>query len=210
MIPEQAAGVAAFDTHLLLAIIVPFVPLAQNCVVVTGVFPVRIELESLKGSKGAFKHVYAPGELDFTDSRVRLTGSPEVSGSLAVKGKELGVQGKLRAQAEVDCDRCLKSVAVPIDTHFSLRYLTQKEYESTAAVELEEPDLIVSIYDGEVLDVDALVGEQLLLAVPDYQLCREDCRGLCAQCGADRNSNQCGHEELEVDPRWESLRNLRS
>jgi len=171
---------------------------------------VRIELDSLTGSKGAFKHVYAPGELDFTDSRVRLTGLPEVSGSLALKGKELGVQGKLRAQAEVDCDRCLTSVAVPVETHFSLRYLTQVDYESAEAVELEEPDLIVSIFDGEVLDVDALVREQLLLAVPDYQLCREDCRGLCPQCGGDRNSNQCGHEEAVVDPRWESLKNLRS
>jgi uncharacterized protein len=171
---------------------------------------VRIELDSLSGSKGAFAHVYAPGELDFTDTRVRLTGLPEVSGSLALRGKELVVRGKLRAQAEVDCDRCLTSVAVPIDTHFNLQYLTQVDYESTAAVELDEPDLIVSIFDGEILDVDELVQEQLLLAVPDYQLCREDCRGLCPQCGGDRNSNQCGHEESEIDPRWEGLSNLRS
>jgi uncharacterized protein len=174
------------------------------------VFAVRIELDSLKGSKGAFAHAYAPGELDFTDSRVRLTSLPEVSGSLALKGKELLVRGKLIAQAEVDCDRCLKPVALPIDTHFNLRYLTQEEYESSTAVELEEPDLIVSIFDGEVLDVDALVQEQTLLAVPDYQLCREDCRGLCPECGGDRNSNQCGHEESEIDPRWASLRNLSS
>jgi uncharacterized protein len=171
---------------------------------------VRIELESLTGLKGAFAHVYGPGELDFTDSRVRLTGLPEVSGSLALRGKELLVKGKLKAQAEVDCDRCLTPVAVPIDSHFNLQYLTREDYESSVAVELDEPDLIVSIFDGETLDVDELVREQLLLSVPDYSFCREDCQGLCPVCGANRNSKQCDHQDADNDPRWAALKHLQS
>jgi uncharacterized protein len=171
---------------------------------------VRIELDSLAGSKSAFAHVYVPGELEFTDTRVRLTSLPEVSGSLVLKGRELFVQGKLKAQAEVDCDRCLTPVAVPIDTRFNLRYLTRQDYESTATVELDEPDLIVSVFDGETLDVDELVGEQLLLSVPDYTLCRQECQGLCPVCGANRNSQRCDHQDAEGDPRWAALKNLRS
>jgi uncharacterized protein len=94
---------------------------------------------------------------------------------------------------------------VPIDSHFNLQYLTREDYESSAAVELDEPDLIVSIFDGETLDVDELVREQLLLSVPDYSLCREDCQGLCPVCGANRNSKQCDHQDADVDPRWEGL-----
>ena len=170
---------------------------------------VRIELESLAGSKGAFKHAYAPGELDFSDERVRLSGAPEVSGTLLLKGKRVLLHGRLAARAEVDCDRCLQPVEVPVDAQFSLQYITRLEYDSSEAVELEETDLTVSVFDSETIDIDELVREQVLLAVPERTLCREDCKGLCPACGADRNLKPCGCESAETDPRWAALKNLR-
>ena len=169
----------------------------------------RIELESLAGSKGAFAHVYAPGELEFKDDRVRLDGSQEVSGTLVLKGHRLLLHGRLTARAEVDCDRCLQLVRVPVEAQFSLQYMTRKEYESSQAVELEETDMTVSVFDGEAIEIDELVREQVLLAVPERILCREDCKGLCPTCGADRNLKPCGCESVETDPRWAALNDLR-
>ena len=169
----------------------------------------RIEIDSLAGSKGVFTHVYAPGELDFRDDRVRLAGSPQVSGQLALKGNRVLVHGRLAAQTQVDCDRCLRLVDVPVETQFSLQYVTRLEYESAEAVELEDADLTVSVFDGELIDIDELVREQLLLAVPERTLCREDCQGLCPACGSDRNLKDCGCEIKETDPRWAALRRLR-
>ena len=169
----------------------------------------RIELDSLARSKGAFAHVYAPEELDLNDDRVRLSGSPEVSGTLVLKGKRLLLYGHLAARAQVDCDRCLRLVEIPVEAQFSLQYVTRLEYESSQAVELEEEDLTVSVFDGEGIDIDDLVREQVLLAVPERTLCREDCKGLCPTCGADRNLKPCGCESAETDPRWAALKNLR-
>ena len=169
----------------------------------------RIELDSLAGAKAAFAHVYAPGELEFSDDRVHLSESPEVFGQLVRKGTRLLLQGRLAARGQVDCDRCLRLVDVPVAAQFSLQYVTRVEYESSQAVELEEPDMTVSIFDGEAIDIDEVVREQILLAVPDRTLCREDCKGLCPTCGADRNLKECGCESAELDPRWAALKTLR-
>ena len=170
----------------------------------------RIELERLTGSKGAFAHVYAPGELDFSDERVRLSGSPKVSGTFVLTGERLWIHGHLAAGAEVDCDRCLQPVEVPVDAQFSLQYVTRLEYDLSQAAELEETDLTVSLFDGETIDVDELLREQILLAVPEQTLCLEGCKGLCPGCGADQNLKQCGCEGADTDPRWAALKKLGS
>lgn len=170
---------------------------------------VQIEIDSIVGSRGALAHVYAPGELIFEDDRVRLCGPPEVSGQLVLRGKRVLLQGRLVAQAEVDCDRCLRVVDLAVESQFSLQYLTRVEYESSQAVELEDEDMTVSVFDGEVIDIDELVREQVLLAIPERNLCREDCKGLCPTCGIDRNLSDCGCESAELDPRWAALKNLR-
>jgi uncharacterized protein len=59
------------------------------------------------------------------------------------------------------------------------------------------------------LDLRPAIREQWILAAPTFALCREDCRGFCARCGADLNAgpHECVHEE--ADPRWEALRKLK-
>ena len=169
---------------------------------------VRIEIDSLEGRSGAFAHVYETGELDFNDDRVRLLGPPEISGRVVRKGHQLLLNGRLSAQAQVECDRCLKSIEVPVRTDFSLQYVTAKEYEALHAAELEESDLALAIFDGEFIDVDEIVREQVLLAVPTRTLCREECKGFCPACGVDRNLKECSCQTEGSDPRWAGLKEL--
>jgi len=172
------------------------------------VFVVRIELDSLEGTSGAFAHVYQDDELEFNDERVRLLEPPEISGRIGRNGNEVILSGRLTARAEVDCDRCLKSVEVPVRTEFSLPYVTGSEYESRQTAELEETDLTLSVFDGEGIDLDEIVREQLLLAVPTRSLCNEDCKGFCPVCGGDQNLKECGCQTKEIDPRWAGLKEL--
>ena len=62
------------------------------------------------------------------------------------------------------------------------------------------------IYESDLLDITEPVRESLLLAVPLQALCREDCRGLCPVCGADRNEGDCGCDTTSVDPRLAALK----
>jgi len=169
----------------------------------------RIELENLEGGKGDFAHVYNPEDLNPVDERVKLGGPARVNGKIRLAGNEVFVNGHVDIQAQVECDRCLKPVEIPVSADFELEYITGSEYESSGVAELTEAEMSVSVFDGEAVDVDEIVKEQILLSVPTRMLCREDCKGICPQCGTDRNTGECNCVTEEIDPRWAALKNLK-
>ena len=168
----------------------------------------RIELASLEGARAGFAHSYAEGELVLEEDRLRVLQPPTVSGEICREGRRLHAQGRVIARVQVECDRCLRLIEFPVDSGFELEYVTQEDYQAQQAIELTEDDLDLSVFDGEVIDIDALVTEEILLAVPDHILCKEDCKGICPGCGADRNSVECGCETTGADPRWAGLKEL--
>ncbi len=168
----------------------------------------RIDLTSLENSAGSFAYSYGPEELVLNDERLKILEPPQVHGRLVLKDQEVVLTGDVAAVLEVDCDRCLKAVSLPVETSFDLKYLTGQEYRTLNTAELKEEDLSVAVFDGEVIDIDEVVREQLLLSVPTHVLCDQACKGLCSVCGADRNSVICNCEQAEVDPRWAPLKGL--
>jgi uncharacterized protein len=169
----------------------------------------RIELENLEGGKGDFAHVYNPDELNPVDEGVKLTAPATVNGRIRLAGNEVFVNGHVDTRTQVECDRCLKTIELPVNADFELEYITGNEYESSEVAELTEAEMSVSVFDGHALDVDEIVKEQILLAVPTRMLCREDCKGICPECGTDRNTGECNCETKEIDPRWAALKNLK-
>jgi len=168
----------------------------------------RIELENLQGGKSDFAHVYQPEDLNPVDERVSLTQPANVSGKVRLAGNEVFVNGHVETRAQVECDRCLQPIETPVNTDFALEYIPGSEYESGGAAELTEAEMSVSVFDGEAIDVDEIVKEQILLAVPTRMLCREDCKGICPECGADRNKGDCNCATNDIDPRWAALKDL--
>jgi uncharacterized protein len=170
----------------------------------------RIELASLENGKGTFAHTYALDELKLADDRVTLQEPSAVSGNIRQAGGRVHVSGQVKGRAQAECDRCLKLVELPIDSHFKLEYVTAEDYRAQQVVELTEEDLDLSVFDGVAIDIDELVTEEVLLAVPDQVLCCEGCKGMCAVCGVNKNSVNCQCEATEIDPRWAELKKLMS
>ena len=168
----------------------------------------RIELENLEGSKGDFAHVYQPDELNPVDERVSLIAPAAVNGKVRLSGNEVFVNGHVETRAQVECDRCLKPVELPVNVDFTLEYISDSDYESIETAELTEAEMSVSVFDGAAIDVDEIVKEQILLAVPTRMLCREDCKGICPECGTYRNTGECTCVTNDIDPRWAALKNL--
>ncbi|HEY0386746.1 MAG TPA: DUF177 domain-containing protein [Pyrinomonadaceae bacterium] len=169
----------------------------------------RIEVDELAGGAKPFAHTYEPEELILDEERARLIEAPQVRGSASLSGNEVHLRGQVTARAEVDCDRCLKAIEAPIETEFDVTYIPASAYAAHETAELQEADLLLSVYEGDEIDVDEIVREQILLALPARALCREECKGLCPVCGSDRNLNGCECEEKETDPRWSALKDLR-
>ena len=169
----------------------------------------RIELENLEGGKGDFAHVYRPEDLNPVDERISLTGPASISGKVRLSGHEVFVNGHVETRVQVECDRCLQQVELPVNSDFSLEYITGSDYESSQVAELTEAEMSVAVFDGKALDVDEIVKEQVVLAVPTRMLCREDCKGICPECGVDRNTGECSCVTDDIDPRWAALKNLK-
>ena len=169
----------------------------------------RIELEKLEGGKGDFARVYQPEELDPVDERITLIEPAVIRGTVKRAGNEVFVNGHVETRVQLECDRCLKSVELPVSADFALEYIPGVDYESSSVAALSEDELSVSVFDGEAIDVDEIVKEQVLLAVPARTLCREDCKGICPECGIDRNTGDCNCIPNEIDPRWAALKNLK-
>jgi uncharacterized protein len=87
--------------------------------------------------------------------------------------------------------------------------VAEEDYAASRSEDLSQDDLLIAVHDGTVLDLDALVQEQLLLAVPSHLLCRVDCRGLCPYCGGNRNETECSCTAAQTDPRWAALKSLK-
>ena len=94
------------------------------------------------------------------------------------------------------CARCTKPVEHPVSFDLRLRLVEE------AASEGEEDE---AVYTGTRLDLSEQARQALLLSLPFKLLCREDCAGLCPQCGADLNSGACGCGGKQMDPRWAAL-----
>ena len=170
----------------------------------------RIKLDKLEERGGKFERLYDAEELPLDDPEVRLVEPAEVSGRIRREGTEVALRGQLQAKLEVVCGRCLQPVELPISADFSERFVRDVSWAAEEQHELQPEDLNISVFDGEGLELDELVREELLLAVPVNVLCRDDCKGLCPSCGIDRNLNTCQCEIEEVDSRWQKLKELQS
>jgi uncharacterized protein len=169
----------------------------------------RIDLKNLEGGKGDFARVYQPDELDPVDERIQLIAPVAINGKVRLAGNEVFVKGHVETGAQVECDRCLQGVELPVSSDFALEYVSDSEYGSGAVIaELTEAEMSVSVFEGEAIDVEEIVKEQILLAVPTRMLCREDCKGICPECGTDLNMGDCSCPMDDIDPRWAALKNL--
>ena len=168
----------------------------------------RIEVDRLKELGGKFAEFYEVGSLELDDQEIRLTTAAEVNGRVRRSGDEVELRGELHTTVESVCSRCLKPVALPIDAEFDERFVPAVSWRAEEQHELQEEDLNLAVFDGEAIELDDLIREEILLAMPSQVLCRADCRGLCPICGIDRNTRTCECEATQVDERWEKLKEL--
>lgn len=107
------------------------------------------------------------------------------------------------------CQRCLGEVTEEVAEDVDLFVQRHEPGAEVLERELQDEDLGILVVDDEVLDLGPVLEEQVQLNVPMRPLCREECRGLCPTCGADRNDGDCGCRDEASDPRWAGLAVLR-
>jgi len=168
----------------------------------------RIQLENAEEPGGRFSHTYEDGELAFDELDFRVCEPVRVNGQIRRKSGQLEIKGELHSKVAIPCGRCLKNVELPVDVEFAERFAESVSWRNEEQHELTREDLDLGLVD-EAIELDDLVKEEILLALPGHVLCSENCKGICSNCGADRNLAGCECEARQVDARWEKLKDLR-
>ena len=133
---------------------------------------------------------------------VVLAGPVRVTGRLQAAGAgRFYWKGSLRTQVGGECRRCL--APVPLAVTADIRALFTQDPDAQ-----EDPDSYPLAHDATQIDLRPAVREELLLAVPQWVVCRADCRGLCPRCGKDLNAGPCGCPPAR-DLRWQALAALK-
>jgi uncharacterized protein len=146
-------------------------------------------------------------------------GHGEADLELYADGAHAFAAGTFRGELTVACSRCINPVTLHIDEKLRVTFLPRHEMpedddaaapadDAEDGAEVNEDDLDVFPFDGERIDLEPLFREQFVLAIPFAPLCAEDCKGLCPQCGIDRNTASCTCEP-PIDPRLAALKGLK-
>ena len=160
------------------------------------------ELGRRPGSMRTF-HFQAPAPSDLGIELVGVpTGSPlEVDVRLEAVVEGVLATGTAWATLVGECARCLDPIEDEIEVALQELYV----YPESGAGEDEASRL-----DGEFLDLEQILRDSVVLALPFQPVCRPDCLGLCLECGA-RLQDDPGHAHDDgVDPRWAILSALKT
>jgi len=133
---------------------------------------------------------------------------------LYADGTHAFASGTFKGFLMVACSRCVGPVRLDLDEKLRVTFMPpgempeEEEAEGDEGPEVREEDLDVFAFDGERIDLEPVLREQFVLAVPYAPLCSETCKGLCPQCGIDLNTGTCACEK-PVDPRLAALKGLK-
>lgn len=173
-----------------------------------------LDLSRLRGGGGRIDRQDPPDAFDSTAEDFRVV-TPVVFGADVQKDREkVRLVGRLTAELELPCSRCLEQFRVSVDTPIDLLFLPASGETSAENVDdddrqLSQDDANASFYEDETIDLAQVMREQFYLALPMKPLCREDCQGLCPVCGINRNTATCSCQAEWVDPRMDALRRYR-
>jgi len=123
--------------------------------------------------------------------------------------KDIRLKGRLSTGLDLQCARCLEPVKQDVKREFELLYRPLGADAGRDELSVTDAEAEIGYYQGNGIELEDVLREQVLLALPLKITCRPDCKGLCPQCGKNLNQEQCSCTRELEDPRWAALKEVR-
>jgi uncharacterized protein len=167
-----------------------------------------LDLTRYRQPEGHFSRTFQPGDVAQAGDAYRIV-APVVLDFEIFKDKErFRLVGTVKSELELSCSRCLEPYRLAVDASFDQRFLPAAEMANADEREIQDEDVEISYYRDDQIDLNELLREQFYLALPMKPLCSEECKGLCPQCGINRNTGTCTCATEWEDPRLAALKGL--
>jgi uncharacterized protein len=151
------------------------------------------------------RHFY---KFDVPASEIKLSaeflGNLKVGVQLEKTKNQIFITSSIECSHNSQCDRCLKNFEQTLTAKYNMSYVYDIEHKD----EYDEDVVTVITKEVDIIDITRDVREYLLLAVPFKNICKEECKGLCAHCGKDLNIETCECETKSIEPRWLELKKV--
>jgi uncharacterized protein len=167
-----------------------------------------LNLARIRAAQERFEKTYAPEAVTAEGDTFSVVAPAELAFDIFKDKDKFRLEGRVTSTLELPCGRCLEAYPLAVDAAFDLRYQPRSTNTGEGEQSVEEDDLTTAFYDNEEIDLGQLVREQFYLALPMKPLCRDECKGLCPQCGTNLNRGTCGCSPEWQDPRLAVLRTL--
>ena len=170
-----------------------------------------LSIKEMEVRKVRFVETFEPGQIDFQDVDVEQAGPLTIDGVaelLANSDGEVRIRGKLSVVMKSVCDRCLGDALYPLNADLDLFYRPDSYIARDEEIKIDEGEAEIGFYQGEGMELEDILREQVLLLLPMQKICREDCKGICPVCGKNRNEAACQCKVETADDRWKALRDI--
>lgn len=161
----------------------------------------KISIQNLKQGLSSFSEKITA---DFIDSKYSIYYPNDFFVHVELDKIERDFRARIlmKSVAEYVCDRCLQDFKIGIE-------LQQEQiYKTSSAMADTDEDIIILSADAIDIDLTDVLNEMVILNHPIKMLCKEDCKGICPNCGTDLNKNDCQCKKADSDQRWDELRKL--
>ena len=150
-------------------------------------------------------HLSEPGsKLELPEEQLTIRSDVNVDLTIDRIGSLITARGDVSAVLVFSCARCLEPFELEVTAEFAaVIRMGRNDYR------LEDEEDTPVEFGDDWISFTPSVRESLILATPMKPLCRDDCRGLCQQCGINLNESHCSCPDKESDPRWGALKMLK-
>lgn len=161
-----------------------------------------INFSDLLSKKNRKKEISLSFELEpfeFEGEEIRAIEKVDVKGVAISEKDVILIEASIKTKLKLNCSRCLDTFIYPIDIDIEERFTKSKE--------LQDDEELIFVED-DTLDIIQIVENCIISTLPIKRLCKEDCKGLCSVCGANKNVENCSCLDYDVDVRLAKLREL--
>ena len=160
-----------------------------------------ILINEIQKGAGSWMNYEAAEELESSD--LTLDGPVELQLKVTNAETRLLVQGTAKGSVSLECARCNEEFHLPLELDIEESFVREDSPEAdVSGIDAYE----VLTYKEDRLVLDEMLRQNFLAAVPMQPICRNSqCKGMCDQCGANLNTDDCNCKTEEIDPRWEAL-----
>ena len=171
----------------------------------------KIDLRTIFHGEREFRFQVKPAwweESCRDDSVISLAEPLEVRILVSSAGNKYILDGRMKGQIVLRCDRCLEAYEHHLDTEFRLVLVVRPVENGQVEVELFREDLEEGFVTDLVIDLAEITREQVFLALPMKNICRSECAGLCPVCGTNLNRKKCECRPVIGHPGFSRLKDL--